>query len=232
MTEEDYGEILEHLRKIGGRAVRLDRYLMKRAWGVYYLIWATSILLFSSLPFLFNLIHQPDVQLVSYLVVYIIIVVVATYFTGLVFRKAVMLSKLEDSLNKHAKQSGFFGNNLGPIVFLALIVALVIIGSSFIQNMVGIIVETALLFVIDVYVYRSLKGSLGRVPIEGIIAVLAFGFSDIGSGVSVIVLNTSMYFGYFWGVTIVAWILASLYSFYAARDIILVEENVTESREA
>ena len=40
------GSLGNHL---GTKAVRLDRYLQRRAWGVYYSIWAVSILLFTFL---------------------------------------------------------------------------------------------------------------------------------------------------------------------------------------
>ena len=58
MSDQQTEEIARQLICVGNRAVVMERYLLRKAWGIYYAIWALSILLFIYLPNLLLLIHN------------------------------------------------------------------------------------------------------------------------------------------------------------------------------
>ncbi|WP_393971782.1 hypothetical protein OXIME_000366 [Oxyplasma meridianum] len=220
MNEDDISKILDRLKCVGMKATRLDRYIIAKAWGIYYAIWALSILLFSGLPYLFYLIKQPFIQTVAFLVSYLVIIVSASYITGLVFSKAARLSKLNSVLKMDSKREPERNSWIGLSIFIAIIIAIVIIGSDVLLNSIGSLVAAAIFILIAIYVYSMIKKSLGRVPLEGLIAVSAFIFSAVGGWLSVLIFHSSEYYGDFWIPTIITWFLASFISLFNATNAI------------
>ena len=179
MNRDEIQALSEHLKCLGTKAVRLDRYLQRRAWGVYYSIWAVSILLFTFLSYPISLIRGAYLQLAAYVIAYVLIVLFASYFSGLVFSKARRLANLESDLSDHQDRNIKKKCGIGTLVLAVLIVAIIIIGSDLLRTAIGVLLEVIILALIDLYVYRMLGKSLGKIPFEGLMAVSVFMFSDV-----------------------------------------------------
>ncbi|MCL5667736.1 MAG: hypothetical protein M1593_01785 [Candidatus Thermoplasmatota archaeon] len=91
------------------------------------------------------------------------------HVSGLVFRKAERLSRLQHDLLVHDAGKKIHHGHIPLVIFASLVAAIVIIATSILREMAGILAETVLLALIDIYVYRMLKNSMGSVPPEWII---------------------------------------------------------------
>lgn len=228
MNRDELLALSEHLRCLGTKTVRLERYLQRRAWGVYYSIWAASILLFILLPYSIDFISRPYLQLAAYVVSYVVIILIASFSSGLVFSKAKRLASLERNLSENQGDDIKKNSSSGILIFIILIIAIVIIGSGLLKTFIGILLEFAFLAFVDLYVYRMLEKSFDKIPVEGLMAVSFFMFSDIGSAASSLIFRNSEYFGYFWIPAIFAWFLASIYSLYHASDDLVEQADSKE----
>ena len=81
MNEEVIGETIENIRNTGKRALAFDTFILRRAWGIYYSVWALSISLFVFLPFVIPYILPEDVQVFAYPVIYSLVNFLAALFT-------------------------------------------------------------------------------------------------------------------------------------------------------
>ena len=228
MNQDELSALSEHLKCVGTKAVSLDRYLQRRAWGIYYSIWAFSIFLFLFLSYPIDLIRLFYVQIIVYIASYIIIVVFASYFSGLVFSRAKRLASLQRDLSNLDKREPMKNSLIGILLIILLIAAIILISSGLLRTFLGILLEVTFLAFIDLYVYNMIKRSLGKIPYEGWMAVSVFIFSDIGSALTVIIFRSPEYFEYLWIPTVVAWFLASIYSLYHARDELIDRADLRE----
>ena len=228
MNRDELSALSEHLKCVGTKAVSLDRYLQRRAWGIYYSIWAFSIFLFIFLSYPIDFIRQFYAEIIVYIASYVLIVVFASYFSGLVFSRAKRLASLQRDLSDPDDWSPKKNSLIGIMLFILLIAAISLISSGLLRTFLGILLEVTFLAFIDLYVYSMIKRSLGKIPLEGWVAVSVFMFSDIGSALTVIIFRSPEYFVYFWIPTVVAWFLASIYSLYHARDELIDHEGLQE----
>jgi nitrogen fixation protein FixH len=218
MNQDELLALSDHLKCVGTKAVNLDRYLQRRAWGIYYSIWAFSIFLFTFLSYPFSLITSVDIQVAAYAISYVLIVIFAGYLSGLVFSKASRLARLQNVLSDKSQDKTDGGKVISYLIFFAIIVALVVIGTDLLRSLGGVILEASFLAIVDIYVYRMIRKSLGAIPLEGIAAISTFMFSNIGSAFSDIILKSPFYYGYFWIPTIIVWFIASVYAIYHSPD--------------
>jgi ABC-type Na+ efflux pump permease subunit len=228
MNRDEISALSEHLKCLGIKAVKLDRYLQRRAWGIYYSIWATSIFLFTFLSYPIGLIKETYLQLGAYFISYAVIIISASYFSGIVFSKAKRLANLQRNLSGINNEDSNKNSLTGILLFIVLIVALIVISSGLLRTFLGIILEVTALGLVDLYVYHMLKRSLNKIPYEGLMAVSVFIFSDIGSAVTAIIFRSPEYFLYLWIPTIVIWFFASIYALYHARDELIDRADLQE----
>ena len=78
MSDQQIEDIARQLICVGNRAVAMERYILRRAWGIYYAIWTLSILLFIYIPNILSPIKHPIFQDVAFGTSYGIIIAVAT----------------------------------------------------------------------------------------------------------------------------------------------------------
>jgi hypothetical protein len=228
MNQDELSALTDHLKCVGKKAVTIDRYLQRRAWGIYYSIWAFSIFLFIFLSYPVSFIKQPTVQIVVYIISYVLIVIFASNFSGLVFSKAKRLANLQRDLSVQDHRESNKNSFIGIILFILIVVAISVISSGLLRTFLGILLEVTFLALIDFYVYVMLKKSLGKIPGEGLMAVSVFMFSDIGSALTAIIYRSGVYFEYLWIPTVAAWFLASIYSLYHARDELADQADMQE----
>jgi|GEM_PF-2076367 hypothetical protein len=228
MNQDELLALSDHLKCVGTKAVNLDRYLQRRAWGIYYSIWAFSIFLFIFLSYPIGYINQGYIQLLAYITSYVLIVFFASYFSGMVFSKAKRLVNLQRSLSYPQQMDPEKNSFIGILLIVLLVAAISLISSGLLKTSLGILLEVSFLGFVDFYVYRMLKKSLGKIPYEGLMAVSFFMFSNIGSAITVIIYRSSEYFEYLWIPTVIVWFLASIYSLYHARDELVNQPDMQE----
>ena len=78
MTDHQIEDVARQLICVGNRAMAMERYILRRAWGIYYAIWALSILLFIYITNTLSPIKHPIFQEVACGTSYGIIIAVAT----------------------------------------------------------------------------------------------------------------------------------------------------------
>ena len=186
MTDQETEHIAQQLICVGNRAVVMERYLLKRAWGIYYAIWALSILLFIYLPNLLNPIRPVLLQDIAFGSSYAVIIAVSGYVSGWVFSRVARAAKLQGDL------AGNFGRNfkdtiLNYTTLILLFLLVILLATGFFKFFVGLFMEAVILILVAVYVYRWVTRSLGKVPPEAAMAIITFILSDICSTISVIV---------------------------------------------
>ena len=227
MTDHQIEDVARQLICVGNRAVVMERYLLRKAWGIYYAIWALSILLFIYLPNLLNPIRPAYLQDIAFGASYAAIILVAGYISGFVFSRAAGAAKLQEDLaGKSSRNVKASILNFTIMVFLFLMV--ILLATGLFRSFFGALLEAIILALVAVYVYHSVSRSMGKVPAESAIAIITFIFSDIFSTFSAIITRGGFYYADFWIPTVVAWLLASLISFANAGDELLQNINTEE----
>ncbi|MEM0157524.1 MAG: hypothetical protein QXN26_05625 [Thermoplasmataceae archaeon] len=216
MSDVNNRELAEYLQCIGDRSILADRYLFKRAWGVYYAIWALSIALFIFLPYMINPISNILLRDSLSISVYILIVFLAIYFTSYIFTKTRRLVNLRDAIKHNTNHGKRRGTSI--FILIALISAIIIIGSTSELNLAGAIAGASIFALIDLYIYTALKESFDRIPFEGSVAITTFLLSDMASAISIIITGNSNLYGELWLPALVGWLFAGFYSLYSAID--------------
>src|SRR5579875_833398 len=140
MIESDYEKISKQLLCAGNKAVRTVRYLLRRAWGKYYAIWAFSIFLFIYIPNFLNQLTSTLLQDVGFSVSYGSIIVVSSYLTGLTFEKVARTAKLQKALYRYPRR------NLKDIIlrnvfFVAILILVVLLATGFFRTFFGLFLE-------------------------------------------------------------------------------------------
>ena len=225
MTDQETEHIAQHLLCVGKRAMVMERYLLRRAWGIYYAIWALSILLFIYLPNLLNPIRPVFLQDLVFGAAYSAIIAVSGYFSGVVFSRAARAAKLQGYLSGNFKRN-FKDAIINYTTMILLFILVILLATGLFKFFFGVFMESMILVLVAVYVYRWVIRSLGKIPPEAALAIITFILSDIFSTVSVIVTRGAFYYADIWIPTVAAWFLASIISFANAGDELL--QNVSQ----
>ncbi len=227
MTDHQIEDVARQLICVGNRAMAMERYILRRAWGIYYAIWALAILLFIYIPNILNPIRQPIFQDVAFGISYGIIIAAASYFSGFVFSRAAMASKLQKSLSR-VRSKSLKDGVLKYALLAALILMVVLLATGIFKTFDGVLFEAVTLGLVAIFVYRFVSQSMGRVPFEAIIAIGMFVLSDVVGTISVIITRGGTYYAYAWIPTVAVWLLASVLSFVNAGDELLQNLNAEE----
>ena len=225
MTDQETEHIAQQLLCVGNRAVVMERYLLRRAWGIYYAIWALSILLFIYLPNLLNPIRPVLLQDIAFGSSYAAIIAVSGYISGLVFSRAARAAKLQGDLAGNSRRN-FKDAIINYTTLILLFLLVILLATGLFKFFFGVFMEAVILVLVAVYVYRWVTRSLGKVPPEAAMAIVTFILSDICSTISVIVTRGAFYYADIWIPTVAAWFLASIISFANAGDELL--QNVSQ----
>lgn len=209
-------ETLEQLRLTGKRALAFDKFVMRRAWGVYYAVWALAISFFIFLPNVILYLVPINLTWIVFPVSYMAVGILATFGVSRNFSNAEAAINLRKSLDgyKPVSNRNFYFYLLG---WSALIALLVVLSVNF-QTGIGFILITVALSFIDVYVYSSLKRHFVKVPAEGKLAVGVFAFSTVGSLFGAALTQAQFVYDILWVPTIAAWVFAALYTLYKAPE--------------
>jgi hypothetical protein len=203
----------QDLGKVGARALEYQRYVFRRTYGVYYLIWAAAIaLLVSNIGGLVGL--RGDLGGGANAAVSLAILALAVAATTRIFGQAMRALRLSRALGTEGKGSR------APY-FVAWVAAIVVI-----EVAVGILAPAnseavlyGLLLPVPFVIYYMLGMAFpdGR-PTEGLLALAAYGSAAaLSLALSLLAIDPSV-IAWAWGATVLVWSLAAFYALFRAPD--------------
>jgi len=210
-VEADEALTIQDLGRVGARALEYQRYIFRRTYGAYYLIWAAAIaLLVSNLGALVGLRGElgGGVEAVASLA----ILALAVAASARIFGGAMRALRLRRALGSERKGS------YAPY-FVVWVAAIVVIAAA-----AGVLAPAnsqavlyALLLPVPFVIYYMLGMAFpdGR-PIEGLLALAAYGSAAALSLALSLLSIDSWVAGWAWGATVVVWSLAAFYALFRA----------------
>ena len=103
-----------------------------------------------------------------------------------------------------------------------------LLATGLLKTFDGVLFEAVNLGLVAIFVHRFVSQSMGRVPLEAIIAISMFVLSDVVGTISVIITRGGTYYAYSWIPTVAVWLLASVLSFVNAGNELLQNLNAEE----
>src|ERR1700722_13221480 len=200
---------LVEIREITDRALRIQRFLLRRAWGVLYA--ALSISMFATI---FGTprasLGLSEFALVSLIIVHMLISGAAVIVILLAFRRIRDTSEIRSivAVSRWSKVLGYkYIVSIWVTIYAVVIASLIFTGALSSLRLLVIYVA------VWCYFYYALRLSFPRgLPPEGIAALSSLGIAVAGSIVVVLFFPEPVVIGILWGANILVWITAAVYS--------------------
>lgn len=225
MTDGDFNKLgAAEVRRATKRALVFQRYIFKKAWGIYYAVWASTFAIYFFLPSFLSLFGlSPNLGNDYYLLLIDLAVsLVAGATSGRIIERARMASFVQSTLQRPKPSLFERRKKLFAIwwivYFSVIIVSAVLFRAHLISIVFGLATTGTFVF------YYALRMCFQEsIPSEGVIAVSIFGIASTSSfGISLFNTNSIVY-AIIWGVTILVWFGASFYS------LLHIDEELTEA---
>jgi hypothetical protein len=206
------------LEKIALHALVFQKYVFRRAWGIYYAVWTVAIIFFAFgylIPFVSA--FPASASWVPYALLYGGVGVIAGVASFWIFGSAwrtLELRRLIRERNEKLRRK--------YVLLIALwwtaMYAAIGISFTFFEGHAFTVLYGAL-FLIEIFLIFQLRACFpGGLPTEGKIALASYGFSStLSLVVSVLGLDPVLYTP-IWIVTVAAWFYSSLYALRHAPD--------------
>jgi hypothetical protein len=206
------------LEKIARHALVFQKYVFRRAWGVYYAVWTVAITIFAfGYLFPFASLFPASLVWVPYALLYGGVGLVAGVASFWIFASAWNTLELRRAVGENKEKLRKKYVFLIALWWGAMYVA---IGVSFtLFEGHAFTVLYGALFLIEIFLVFQLRASFPyRMPSEGKIALVSYGFSSSLSLVVSILGFDPVLYTPIWIVTIAAWFYSSLYALRHAPD--------------
>ncbi|KJE48625.1 MULTISPECIES: hypothetical protein [Acidiplasma] len=216
------------LLKINKRILGFEKFLLRRAFGLYYLTWSMAILGFITFPYiLFNIYHKYVYYLILYIIIYLIIVFLGINLSKSIFRRAYRSIKLK---------SGYRAPKFRKINYLYMIIIIIILLSfayffqyNYFYYAIALYTVNILFFFLGFKILGYIKISLDNIPLEGYIAFYTYISSALATILffifSSFYLGNYVYFSFdFWIISVIGWMFSSFYALYHAPDEVVSNE--------
>lgn len=217
IPEDESPDVVQgNLRSIGLRAVHFQEFLMRRAWGLFYGVWAADFLL-ATVGSLF-LSQLPDA-------LFSIIVIASGYFVSItVFAKARNVPRFRKYLSNNPERTrpsrirqAFFG------ILIAYAVVITVVVSYFsdqgrIASYLSVASFLALLFAGSFgSLFASIRG-FGRTTLTSVIATVSLLAGGLCNLVLQIYNEPALYQLLAWGLVVAFWLLSAFLSYYQSAE--------------
>jgi hypothetical protein len=212
------------MRAATKRALVFQRHIFKKAWGIYYAVWASTFSIYFFLPSFLSLFGLSTNLGNDYylLILDLAVSVVAGTASGRIIERARIASFVQSTINR--PRPSFFERRKKLfaiwwiVYFSAIIVSAVLFRAHLISIVFGLATTGTIVF------YYALRVCFQEsIPREGVIAISIFGIASTSSfGISLFNSNSIVY-AIIWGVTILVWFGASFYS------LLHIDEELTEA---
>jgi hypothetical protein len=210
------------VKRLAERALAFQRYVFKKAWAVYYAIWACTFAVYIYLPFLVGALDSHYNLGTGYLLINVGVSALAGWVsTGMIEKTRNTLlvqNALKAPSNTIDRKRKWFV--VWWIVYFGIIVA-----SAFLFNAHLLTILFGLGTAVTPFFYYMLRTSFPKkMPFEGVVAILVFCLVDVASFVISFFAPNPIIYGVLWTATIVAWLAASVRSFLTAAGELSLEE--------
>lgn len=212
------------LAGLADRALAFQAYILRRAWGVYYAVWASAFLFFFAFPAIggATLLGFSWWGPALFIGGYAGISLGAMVATGRIFGRA------HGSLRLY-RARGLFPARTSPLLpallLLTVVVGVILLAFAAGGNLVGYMVQDLALGAIILWVFSSLRGSFPRIPPEGFVALGTFAGSILLSAGAFFWTRDAGYFALAWGLATGGWFFSALYALYHAPEEMVVEPH-------
>ena len=204
----------QDLGRVGARALEYQRYVFRRTYGVYYLIWAAAIALLVS-PNLGEIIGLRGALGEGFdAAAGLVLVVLANVATVRIFSGAQRQLRLRRALG-----SGGEGSYARYFVawFVATLAVASVVDVLVPANSQAVLYALLLPVPFVLYIMLGMAFPNGR-PIEGLLALAAYGSATALSLALSLLAVDSWVVGWAWATTVVIWSLAAFYALFRAPD--------------
>ena len=206
----------DQLGRIADRALVFQNFLLRRTWGVYYLIWSAALTGFFVIPSVLSgpLSNAPAWATVLYYVYLVAVLFLAIWATAWAFAQSSravrfrQLREAQDVARRRLLQVLAWGFGI-----FALVLAV-----SFLSSFAGLLVLDASLGFIILWVLLQVRAWFSPPPPEADIAVIAYGASVVGSAAVLLLTGSQPLYSDLWLVAIVAWAFCGAYALFHAPE--------------
>ena len=217
----------EKIIQINQRALNFERFILRRAFGLYYLIWALAILEFIGTPLIFQHIYSNLTYfIIIYLIGYFITVIIGISLSRRIFLRVFRTYKFRNRRIYKDRKKIYY---LYPVLILLIIVFSYLLQRPFFFTDLYVYSINVLLFVFGFQLFKYIKISFEKVPPEGYIAFYTYIASAAGSIIFFIIsseLFKSLVLYSFipWTLALFGWFFCAFYAIYHAPDEVVNNE--------
>ena len=204
------------LDQVVGRALEFQGFLLRRAWGIYYLSWAVALVVLFVVPGTFAdaLSSATIPEAVLYDALQGAAIVLVIWVTWWAVAQSARAGRLRDTLEGRPLARRWFAQILG--VALAITALVVVVG--FVNVFAGYLVLDASVGGVVLWLLFQARPWFRPVPPEATLAVVAFAASIGASAAVLVVTRDPRLFASAWLVATGAWAFAGAYALYHAPE--------------
>jgi hypothetical protein len=204
---------IQEIGKAAERALEYQRYIFRRTYGIYYLVWAAAMVLLETTNLSAAIGLKGNLGVGVELAVSVIVLAAAVSATALIFRDARRTLGLRKALGR--RRGSYARYFVGWIVGIYVVIAV----ADLLVPAYSYAIVYALLLPVPFVIYFMLGiGFPGGRPAEGLVALTAFGVAaDINLALSLSGID-SWVVGWVWAATAVVWFLAAFYALFRAPE--------------
>ena len=213
--------------QINHRALNFEKFILRRAYGLYYLVWAFAILEFIGSPLILEHIYSNLTYfIIIYLMGYFITLIIGIILSRRIFLKVFRTYKFRNrSIYKEKKKIYY----LYPAVILLTIVFSYLLQRPLFFQGLYVYSINILLFLFGFQLFKYIKISFESVPPEGYVAFYTYIASAAGSILFFIVSseifkNLILYSFIPWALALFGWFFCAFYAIYHAPDEVVNNE--------
>jgi hypothetical protein len=212
--------------EVAESALQLQRFLLRRAWGVLYAAWAVSIFMtLFAIPIVVALLRvSAEFTVPAEIVLGLLSSGAAVVVTLRAFKLVRETAEIRDLITKGTWEARFLVNSVLVPVWVTIYV--VFISSIFLFGPKQVVF---LLVIIYAAIAASFSYGLRlsfpqNLPVEGTAALSSFGIANAGSIITFLFVRTPIIYGILWGFTIAVLLLCAWYA-RTRRPPIVVEDH-------
>jgi hypothetical protein len=204
---------IQEIGKAAERALEYQRYIFRRTYGIYYSVWAAAMVLLEVTNLSAAIGLTGNLAAGVELAVSVIVLAAAVGATALIFRDARRTLGLRKALGR--RRGSYARYFVGWIVGLYVVIAV----ADLLVPAYSYAIVYALLLPVPFVIYFMLGiGFPGGRPVEGLVALTAFGAAAvINLAISLSGID-SWVVGWVWAAAAVVWFLAAFYALFRAPE--------------
>ncbi len=215
---------------INKKVINFERFIIRRTYGLYYLIWALAFSGFEIIPIIvLGFYYNKNLMelYILYFIAYFIIIIIAVKLSKNLFSKVYKTYKLKYGyIKKNSNNKKYF------YVFTAMLIIVIFLyffERQFFYYGLFVYLINISTVAMDIKIHGYLKLSFDKIPFEGYIAVYSYLLSSLLTMVfftfSVFFFKGIVYYSFtMWFIAVIGWFFSSFYAIYHAPDEVVCDE--------